>query len=211
MAAAKYSSTLRAEQAAQTRQRVLAAAAELFATRGFTRTTLALIAQSAGVSVETVQAQGSKRSLLSAAIHWRTFGEADENRFFSTARAREIFEAATPDEICARASGQVTDFNASTFRIWRTFVSAAGDDPVVDAELTELARFIRGQCREIVAVLASRDWLRSDVPVGELGDSLWVLIGSENYERLTVRLGWPPERYQDWLARSLSDLLFPAD
>jgi hypothetical protein len=57
-------------------------------------------------------------------------------------------------------------------------------------------------------MLADRGWLRDDVAVDELGDSLWVLVGSENYDKITVRFGWSHERYITWLTRSLGDLLF---
>lgn len=205
----KYSSSLRAEQAAQTRRRVLSAAAERFAADGFARTTLARLAEAAGVSVETVQAQGSKRSLLTAAVHQLSFGDADQS-FLSAPEARSTIEATTAAEFCRRGAELAARFNAQTFRLWRAFSSAAADDPAVDRELTELSGFIRGQCREIVTALADRGWLRDDVGVDELGDSLWVLVGSENYEKLTARLGWDHPRYVAWLVRSLDDLLFRA-
>jgi AcrR family transcriptional regulator len=208
MPPAKYSSALRVEQAAQTRQRVLSAAAELFAADGFARTTLARLAEAAGVSVETVQAQGSKRSLLTAAVHQLSFGDPDAG-FLAAPQARATIEAATPSEFCQRGAELAGGFNAQTFRLWRAFASAAADDPAVDQEFTELSAYICGQCRQIVALLADRGWLRDDVSVDELGDSLWILIGSENYDRLTGRLGWSHERYLSWLTRSLGDLLFP--
>lgn len=208
MARAKYSSNLRAEQAAQTRQRVLAAAADRFAADGFGRTTLARLAEAAGVSVETVQAQGSKRSLLTAAVHQLAFGE--EARFFTAPESRDVVEAPSPAEFCRHGARLVATLNASTFRLWRAFASAAADDPATDQEYTELSGFIRGQCREIVALLADRAWLRDDVGVDELGDSLWVLVGSENYDKTRVRLGWSHQRYEAWLTRSLADLLFPS-
>lgn len=207
MAPAKYTSPLRAEQAAATRQRVLAAAAELFASEGFARTTLARVAKTADVSVETVQAQGSKRSLLTAAVHQLTFGEA-ETRFFSAPPARATIEAATPEDFCMRGAALSAGFNARTFRLWRAFASAAVDDPDIDREFGELSEFIRGQCREIVAMLSERSWLRDDVSADELADSLWVLVGAENYDKVTVRLGWSHERYVAWLTRSIGELLF---
>lgn len=204
----KYNSALRTEQAAQTRQRVLVAAAELFSSHGFARTTLARLAEAAGVSVETVQAQGSKRSLLTAAVHQLSFGEAGED-FFAAPQAKATLEAATPAQFCHFGAGMVGDFNAATFRLWRAFSSAAADDPAVDQEFTQLSGFIRDQCRKLVGMLAGRDWLRADVGLGELGDSLWVLISAENYDKTTVRLGWTHEQYRSWLARSVADLLFP--
>lgn len=204
---ARYTSALRAEQAAQTRQRVLSAAAERFAADGFARTTLARLAEAAGVSVETVQAQGSKRSLLTAAVHQLTFGDG-ETEFMSTPQAEAMFEASTPAQFCQGAAEVVGRFNASTYRLWRALLSAAADDPAVDRECTELSGFIRHQCRQIVAALHARGWLRTDVNVDELGDSLWVLVGSENYDKTVHRFDWSHEQYLSWLSRSLSDLLF---
>ncbi|WP_380169788.1 TetR family transcriptional regulator [Jannaschia sp. R86511] len=206
MSKGRYTSALRAEQAAETRRRVLAAAAERFAEEGFARTTLAKLAETAGVSVETVQAQGPKRGLLTAAVHQLSFGGPDED-FFSAPQARATREAATAAEFCRHGAELVATFNAQTFRLWRAFASAAADDPAVERDLNELSRMIRGQSRRIVAMLAEREWLRHDVEVDELADSLWVLIGSENYDRVVTRLGWTHQSYIAWMARSLADLL----
>lgn len=204
---AKYRSALRAEQAAQTRQRVVSAAAERFGADGYARTTLARLAEAAGVSVETVQAQGSKRSLLVAAVQQLSFGDSG-TRVLSTAQAEAIFEASTPGEWCRRAADLVGELNSATYRLWRALCSAAADDPKVDHECVELSGFIRDECRRIVAELAATGRLRSDVDVDELGDSLWVLVGSENYDKVIHRLDWTHERYVAWLRRSLDDLLF---
>src|SRR5262245_49407030 len=69
-----YRSALRQRQAHETRLRVVAAAAELFAELGYARTTLARIAEAAGVSIETVQAQGPKATLMVAAVEYSAFG-----------------------------------------------------------------------------------------------------------------------------------------
>lgn len=63
-----YRSDLRASQAAQTRVRVLTAAAAEFARRGYGGTSIPSIATAAGVSPETVKMQGSKHELLLAAF-----------------------------------------------------------------------------------------------------------------------------------------------
>ncbi len=51
-----YNSTRRQEQAGETRLRILAAAHELFVAQGYGRTTIAEIASTAGVAVETIYA-----------------------------------------------------------------------------------------------------------------------------------------------------------
>ena len=69
-----YVSRLRSQQAAETRDRVVRAAAELFAERGYAGTTLPEIGRRAGVSTETVQNHGPKVELLRAAIAVVSFG-----------------------------------------------------------------------------------------------------------------------------------------
>lgn len=77
-----YRSELRQQQAAQTRSKVVAAAAELFATLGYAHTTFAKIAAAAGVSAQTVQAHGPKAALLKAASEYATLGEPDKEDVF---------------------------------------------------------------------------------------------------------------------------------
>ena len=73
-----YRSRLRAEQAAQTRLRILEAAGELFAERGYIATTIDAVAAEAAVSVDTVYAIfGSKKRLLSAVVDLRVTGSAE--------------------------------------------------------------------------------------------------------------------------------------
>ena len=62
-----YRSELRARQAGETRQRIVRAAAQLFAELGYARTTLKAIAERAQVSPETVTAHGPKTALMRAA------------------------------------------------------------------------------------------------------------------------------------------------
>ena len=63
----RYSSPLRRQRAADTRDRIAVAARELFAVNGFAGTTIAGIAAKAGVSVQTVYATfGTKGAIVSA-------------------------------------------------------------------------------------------------------------------------------------------------
>src|SRR5262245_66485222 len=60
-----YRSRLRADQAQQTRRRVLESALQLFVDRGYAGTTVAAVADRAGVSPETIYLSlGGKRGLL---------------------------------------------------------------------------------------------------------------------------------------------------
>src|SRR4051812_11859590 len=65
----RYRSSVRAEQATLTRQRILEAATTLFVERGYASTTIAVVADAADVSPETIYATlGGKRGLLEGVI-----------------------------------------------------------------------------------------------------------------------------------------------
>src|SRR5258706_13217156 len=59
-----YDSSRRQEQSAETRRRIIAAARELFIRRGYGQATIAQIAKTAGVAVETVYAQFRNKAAL---------------------------------------------------------------------------------------------------------------------------------------------------
>src|ERR1700743_3687704 len=93
-----YKSELRQQQAEQTRSRVVAAAAELFAADGYARTTLAKIAAAAGVSAETVQGQGPKAALLIAAAEFVGVGVSDEENILDLDVGRQLIAIDDPRE-----------------------------------------------------------------------------------------------------------------
>ena len=75
----RYHSPLRARQAAETRQAIIRAAIKLFRERGWTATTLPMIAREAGTSVDTIYATfGTKSDLLMAAVDVAIVGDDEE-------------------------------------------------------------------------------------------------------------------------------------
>ena len=74
-----YDNSQRAVAAASTRAQVLAAAHELFLGNGFAATTIRTVAESAGVSQETIyKSFGSKAALLKSVYDVALVGDADE-------------------------------------------------------------------------------------------------------------------------------------
>jgi AcrR family transcriptional regulator len=71
-----YDSSLRKQQASQTRMRILDAAQKRFAERGYAASTIESIASAAGVAVDTVYATfGSKREVLKSLLDVRVGGD----------------------------------------------------------------------------------------------------------------------------------------
>src|ERR1700737_4980047 len=72
----KYTSTLRQQQASETRSRILDAAQRLFSERGYGSTTMESIAFEAGVATDTVYASfGNKAGLLRTLLQVRVTGD----------------------------------------------------------------------------------------------------------------------------------------
>src|SRR3954447_12530610 len=87
----KYTSSVRDEQAARTRSRILDAAAELFLDRGYARTTMQDVADRAGVARDTVHAIfGGKARLLTALIDARLVPDGSVANITQTVDAQAI-------------------------------------------------------------------------------------------------------------------------
>ncbi len=75
----QYNSVRRREQAGETRLRIIRSAYDLFVDQGYGRTTIAQIARTAGVAVETVYATfGSKPKLLHEVWDVTVGGDEDD-------------------------------------------------------------------------------------------------------------------------------------
>ena len=88
----QYNSTRRQEQAAETRLRIIQAAHELFVAKGYGRTTIAEIAEGAGVAVETVYAAfRNKRTLLRQVWFVSTRGDEVLDRSLAAIGGKGLF------------------------------------------------------------------------------------------------------------------------
>lgn len=184
----RYTSALRAQQAAETRLRVLDAARTLFSERGYTATTMPEIARRAGVSTETVQTHGPKIALLTAALDAFSFGAAEGTDARDTDRGRELLSARSAGEAARLTAEVLADVNAETQGLWLAFSEAARGDEGVAERFRSYVAGVRAQNAGLVQEWADRGYLRTDVPADELVDRA-VLIGSvELYDR-AVRLG----------------------
>ncbi|MET0735079.1 MAG: helix-turn-helix domain-containing protein [Microbacterium sp.] len=203
----RYSSTLRAEQAAATRARVVAAAAELFADRGYAGTSMPEIARHAGVSTETVQAHGPKASLLRAAIDAFAFGAERDQDARETELGARMLTARSGTEAAVIAAEVLTQVNAATHGLWLAFAEGARTDHEIADAFAQLAAGIRAQNVALMHEWTARGFVRDDVALDDLVDRA-VLIGSvELYDRAVRVGGMPVEDYRRLLASMLAELL----
>lgn len=206
---AKYTSALRAEQAAATRRRVIAAAGECFAESGYPATTLRAIATRAGVSVETVQAAGAKRALLMAAFDQIYTGENDERHFAERPGVAELLADPDPERALRSLARWIADGNRRVSGLWSIIVAAATSDPDIASYHAEHVRRMREQTADVVADLVARHLIEPARPVDRTADLIWQAQLPEVWRRLVSDAGWSHEEYAEWLADTAVALCVP--
>lgn len=136
----RYQSEMRASQAAATRSRMLAAATEQFADTGYTGTSLADIAQAAGVSVETVKLGWAKRHLLLDAFSHSFAGSDDIDSLANHGPVAEITAEIDNTRYLAGIVHFVAESNRRRSILWTTLLSAAMLNTLLRTELDGLHR-----------------------------------------------------------------------
>ncbi|MET0964917.1 MAG: TetR/AcrR family transcriptional regulator [Nakamurella sp.] len=198
-----YSSPLRQQRAADTRDRITVAARELFAVHGFAGTTVAGIAQRAGVSVQTVYATFGSKGAIVSALTSQFEADADAAGW----RAR-IEECSDPAQLL-HTFAQWTCVLLSTSKQTIAAVHAASADPAI----TQL-RMVGDQHRRralegLIGRIAGYQGLRAELTEQRAVDRAWMLTGIELYLAATDGCGWSDLDYENWLSAVLQQQLLP--
>jgi AcrR family transcriptional regulator len=206
----KYSSPLRERQVQATRRAVLAAARELFIAQGYGATTVEQIAQHAGVSKPTVfTAVGNKQMVLRAVRDVAIAGD-DEPVPVARRPAADRIRAEPGQRRAVDLLAQHLTGVASRYAEINEVLHAAADSG--EDDLRELWQLEEDQrltgARWWVEVLTSKGPLRPGLDTGTAADVMWLLMSPGNYYRLVHRRRWTKQKYQQWLAASITQLLF---
>jgi AcrR family transcriptional regulator len=195
----RYTSKRRALQSEQTRADIVAAATDLFGSRGWRGTTIAGIAAAAGVAVDTVYASfGSKAALLAAAKDAAKDGDEDQVPMFDRPAYRGLGDG-TRDERLRLAARLITEVNERTAPLDAAWREAAASDAAVAAQLAEREAGRRADLAFGLTRALGR-------PPGEATlAGLWAITGPEIYAKLTGA-GWDRDTYESWLATTLDRL-----
>ena len=188
--------------------RVVAAAAELFAELGYARTTLAKIAAAADVSIETVQAQGPKASLIIAAVEYTAFGITGDQSVLDLEVGRRFIAITDRDEAIEFLVAEQTAIHERSAGAMLALYGAAANDPDLDGYLGALIAGVGRQIRRLLEVCRDRGWLRDDIPFDELVETAVVIASIDTFIRMTHRDGWTVDAYRAWFRRMLDEVVF---
>jgi AcrR family transcriptional regulator len=193
--------SLRERKAQLTRDEILRAARHLFAERGYARTSVRDIAQTAGVSAQTVyDSVGSKQALVSS-LNDLIDAEAD-----IAGLARAAAESDDPSELAATNARITRSILEHCGDIVHALVTGAAAEPELAAVLAEgQRRHVEGAGR-IVALLRQLDALGSIDP-GEAVETLAAITDVRFALVLQESYGWSLDRLESWMAETSRTLL----
>lgn len=203
-----YDNTRRQAQVRATRLKVIDAAKAMFIANGYPATTLDSVAEAADVPLPTLYRHfGSKRALLTAVLETSFVGDDEPVAFVDRPGVQAALAEADPERLLVAFARIAREFMERSSDILHVLASAAQ----VDGEAAELLDAIRrqrhtGQSR-IVAALVKRRALEPTLRPPEAADIVYLLWSPDTYRTLTVERGWSPERYEAWLARTMSRTL----
>jgi AcrR family transcriptional regulator len=219
----RETATGRREKALVTRRRMLKAACESFCDRGYAGTTMEVIAERAGVAVQTLYFTFHTKAAvlqetLGAAIlgfeHWdpriSSAIEADSRKAFADFHPWfGDFERAKSrlDALSVFVDASVEIFGRVARLVPVIAQAAAGDAQVKATRDLGEQRRVDGY-QFVIEMLAKRGKLRRGRSVRRATDILLVLLSAETYLALTEGRGWSQNECKKWFLKLLSRELF---
>jgi AcrR family transcriptional regulator len=192
-----YSSTLRADQARQTKKRIVDAAAELFAEHGYAGTTIDAVASAAGVSRKTVfDSVGGKAQLMKLAYDFAIVGDDEPVPLIDRPEIRAMLAEPDYAKRLAMYASLVVGIDRRLSSAWRAFEGAATSDP-------EMVQQRRRAMQEAAQMFADAGALRPDLDIDVAADLMWFYNDPSLYDKLVRQRGWSVDRFQAWLTEAL--------
>jgi AcrR family transcriptional regulator len=203
-----YDGSHRRARALENRDRIVTVALRRFARDGYAATTIASIADDAGVSADTIyKSFGGKPGLIRAiraeALQGagRVPAEERSDGLHDGARSgREIIDA------WGRLTAEVAPRVAPVLLLIR---AAAATDPEVETLLEEMDADRLRRMTDNARRLHTAGHLRRGMTVAKAADILWTYSAPELYELLVLRRGWTPARHGRFIADAMIAALLP--
>jgi AcrR family transcriptional regulator len=209
----RYVSDLRRQNAEATRLRIAEAARTLMLERGYAATTMADVAQAAGVVVQTLYSAcpGGKPGLAKVVYDVTLAGDAQPIPQSARPQVQAIIAEPDPVQKLSMFAAMAVTIFQRVGPVHRVLRAAAAADAGLSDLLasTEQQRLVgsRGPAEDLAAIGA----LRTGLTVERAADQIYALTSFELFERFTEICGWSVGDFQDWLARILAEaLLEPA-
>jgi AcrR family transcriptional regulator len=180
----------------------------LMSTRGYAQTTMAEIANEAGVAVQTLYFTfHNKPAVMRAAYEFAVHGD----HLPISPGQRAWFDAMRSEPDVEAALGMFVDANIEILhRVipLASIFTAMGDDPEVATFHTHSERLRRDGFRAAIEVLAQKRALRPGLGPDDATSIVLVLVGSDVYRSMLADNGWPEGKWRSWVIQTILEALF---
>lgn len=185
----------------------MSAAHDLFVERGYAATTMAAIAQEAGVTAKSVHAVAEKSQLLLMAFDQAVVGDDAATPMAERPEFRTVIETSDAHER-ARLVGQLGAVALlRLYPIYRAFEQGAATDERLRDAWRDQQHRRRADIRILVTGIADADGLRDGLSVDDATDTIWALLTWHPVALLVEEAGWSHERIATWLEGLFLELL----
>jgi AcrR family transcriptional regulator len=194
-----YDSTSRQAAATETRDRICAAAEELFLAKGYARTSMSAVAKAAKVGEATIYVVFANKSALLNAVIIRAVRDNDSGDLSD-------ITSMAPELVLPRFTrGQATVMARAAALI------ALGESAAqMDAELRpfrdQAQRNLRAAFRGVADRLEAGGMLRGGAQ--DAADTIYAISSEATYLRMTEGVGMSADQYAKWLNDTLAAALF---
>jgi AcrR family transcriptional regulator len=199
MSSSPPAQSLREQHEAVTRQAILRAAREAFAERGFQATSMKLLAERAGVAVQTIYSTfGSKAGVLTGLV------DLVDREAGVLELAQEMRQANDPRRLLrlgARTRRQIRERCGDIIAMLR---AGAGTDERIAAVWEEGLRRRHQGLTMTIDRLGEQGALRAGLDRRRAADVAAALVADDVCDVLVLQRGWSFDEYEDWLADTLA-------
>ncbi|MFI6984277.1 TetR/AcrR family transcriptional regulator [Embleya sp. NPDC050154] len=195
----------RAERSRLTRERIVAAARDLFVAQGYGATSLQEVADRAGVAVQTVYfVFRNKRALFKDVVDTSIAGDAEpvatmDRDWFHSACA----EPTAAGQLRAHIRG-VRDILGRVAPIVPLIAAAAATDPEIAAQWPAGPDPRYTVQHAAAKALTSKPDARPDIDAARAADLLYGLLSPELYLIFVRDRGWSPDAWEEWVGATLT-------
>ena len=201
-----YDATRRRETAEQTRDAILDVAEWRFLADGFAATTIAAIADEAGVSQASIyKSFGGKPGLVRALTDRGLRGEgptAAEDR-------SDLLQATEPDphQLMLGIGRLAAEVAPRVAPLQSLLIQAANADEEMARLWDQISAQRMTRMQHNAEALARRGFLREDISVRRAAETMWIYSSPELYQLLITQLGWTTEHFGAFIANALEAAL----
>ena len=193
--------SLRQAQIAQTEQRILAAATELFLADGYVATTLEAVAQRGQVGARTVYLRfGTKAALFKRVVDVAIVGDTEPVDVLGRDWMQAAMTAPTAAERIAASAAAGRQIMERTGALFAVAQQAAAVEPLIAGFWQQGREQTRYAHALFWTRMADDGLLDPRLDLDWLIDTTTIMDSAETYLLITRLTGWNLDAYQDWLA-----------